>query len=125
MSRRGKIGINSLGELEVDVLRIVWERKKATVKDVFEVLYEEKRLAYTTVMTVMNRLAVKGILKQDKNKIPYVYKPAISREKMATSIVDQVIGRVLAGNKGPIVSHLVKTGKLAPEQIEELRKFLK
>src|SRR3972149_7220197 len=95
--RRQRMGINALGDLEVDVMGIIWNLKTATVKDVFEVMYERRGLAYTTIMTVMNRLATKGILSQDKSTIPYVYKTVISRTDMGQEILDEVVGGVLNG----------------------------
>ena len=57
-----KLGMNALGDLEVDVMGIVWGLNKATVKDVFEVMYERRGLAYTTIMTVMNRTVIYSLV---------------------------------------------------------------
>src|SRR3990172_7713435 len=92
---RPGIGIRTLGELDVDVLTVVWELGTATVKDVFDALYESRRLAYTTIMTVMGRLAKKGLLSQDRSRTPYEYAPIVNRNELALSIVNHVIDRLL------------------------------
>ena len=58
--------LTGLGWLEADVLRVVWDKGEVTVRDVYESLRENRRIAYTTVMSVLRNLAVKGLLEQDK-----------------------------------------------------------
>ena len=123
--KKQKMGMNALGNLEVDVMGIVWNLKKATVNDVFEVMYERRRLAYTTIMTVMNRLAIKGILAQDKSSVPYIYKPLVARDEMATSMVSEVVDRMLEGSAGTLVSYLVNRGNINDAEIKQLKALIK
>ena len=74
-----------IGSLEADILAIVWEKEKTTVRDVYETLRERRQIAYTTVMTVMNNLVKKHLLTQDKTNIAYVYTPAIPGREVARS----------------------------------------
>lgn len=104
--KRPRSGINVLGDLEIDVMAVVWQLKKATVKDVFEELYPKRRLAYTTIMTVMNRLAVKGFLSQNKTQIPYIYEPLVDQREMANSMVRDIIERILGGNPALVREYL-------------------
>ena len=59
--------LTGLGWLEADVLRVVWDKGEVTVRDVYEELRENRRIAYTTVMSVLRNLAAKGLLEQDKS----------------------------------------------------------
>ena len=61
-------------------------------------MYERKHLAYTTIMTVMNRLAVKGFLLQDKIEVPYVYSAKVSKVDVVAGILDDVENRILGGS---------------------------
>lgn len=119
--KRKTSGINSLGELEVDIMGIVWSKENATVKDVFEIMYERRKLAYTTIMTVMNRLAVKGILAQDRSTVPYVYTPLVERDTMAQSMVDEVVDRLLEGSAGAVVSYLMDHQSMTAEELSDLK----
>ena len=123
MPRRKKkaAGINALGDLEMDIMGIVWNLKRATVKDVFEVMYERRRLAYTTIMTVMNRLAIKKILTQDKSTVPYVYAPLVERDQIAHSMVDDVVDRVMAGSSTAVISYLMDRGTISKDELSELK----
>ncbi len=120
-----KLGMNALGDLEVDVMGIVWGLNKATVKDVFEVMYERRGLAYTTIMTVMNRLAIKGILEQDKTSVPYIYRPLIERDQMANSMIGEVVDRLLEGSAGAVVSYLIDGDKIKSDEIADLKALIK
>lgn len=122
--KRKTKGINSLGELELDIMGIVWSKERATVKDVFEVMYERRKLAYTTIMTVMNRLAVKGILAQDKSAVPYEYTPLVKRDEMAQSMVGEVVDRMLEGSSSAVISFLMDRGTMSDEEISELKAMI-
>jgi predicted transcriptional regulator len=93
--RPGRTGIRKvLGDLEAEVMEQVWARpagQGTLVRDVFEVLYERRRIAYTTVMNTMTRLAKKGLLRAEKEGQAYVYRPTLSRDEF----VARFVGRIL------------------------------
>lgn len=104
-----------LGDLEADVMRVVWKKRRATVQDVQEALKPKRPLAYTTIMTVMSRLAKKGLLKQHKVGRGYVYSPRASQEKMAGSMLRSLIRRFYDGAATKAIAHLLET----KEEIDE------
>lgn len=115
-----------IGSLEADILAIVWELDRTTVRDVYETLRERRQIAYTTVMTVMNNLVKKGLLAQDKTNIAYVYTPAIPGREVAHIVLDSVVDRLLLGQNNVAVSHLLGLdGELTPAQLEELRGWVR
>jgi predicted transcriptional regulator len=80
--------LTGLGWFEADVLRVVWDNGDVTARDVYEHLRESRRIACTTVMRVLRNLAVKGLLKQDKSRAAYVYRPRVTDEEVAHGILD-------------------------------------
>ena len=113
-----------IGSLEADILAIIWESQRATVRDVYETLRERRAIAYTTVMTVMNNLVKKELLTQDRTSIAYVYTPAIPGNEVASTILDSVVARLFRGRSNLALSHLLGLkSELNPEQAEELRKY--
>jgi len=85
-----------LGDLEAEIMEFIWTRPVAQgtmVRDVFEVLYERRRIAYTTVMNTMTRLAKKHFLRVEKQEQAYVYFPTFTQQEL----VSRLIGRVLEG----------------------------
>ncbi len=95
--------------LEADIMRIIWEKRSATVREVWKALrYEGKGLAYTTVMTVMVRLHEKGILNRVKEGKGYRYFPTQPRDTLVRRFVDTVVDRLIAVFGEPAVSYLAE-----------------
>src|SRR5215212_11643846 len=85
-----------LGDLEADVMEAIWACGRATVHDVHERLAAaDREVAYTTVMTVMSRLADKGLLKKRKEGAAYMYIPAASKEEFTRRTVGMVVSELL------------------------------
>ena len=113
-----------IGSLEADILAIVWEKERVSVRDVYETLRERRSIAYTTVMTVMNNLVKKNLLAQDKTNIAYLYTPAIPGAEVAQTILDSVVNRLLGGHANVAVSHLLGLrGNLTAEQTAALKRY--
>lgn len=106
--RPSKRGLGKvLGHLEAAVMEIMWRQGEASVRDVYEVLLREREIAYTTVMTIMSRLADKNILQKEKKGLAYVYRPACSRDDFARSVVTEVIDGLLEDYAEVAFSHFV------------------
>jgi predicted transcriptional regulator len=93
-----------LGDLEAEIMEIVWARpagEGTTVRDVFEVLYERRRLAYTTVMSTMARLARKKLLRTEKVDQAYVYYPNFTQDEFISRFVGRILENLLVGFAGP------------------------
>ncbi len=89
------INQKNLGPLERQVMDVVWNQKKATVYSVVEELCHERKLAYTTVMTVMSRLASKGVLIREKKGKTFFYQPKECKEKFIHSFVHNTISKMV------------------------------
>lgn len=70
----------SISDLEQKVMNIVWELKKCSVRDVFNILNSSKKLAYTTVATLLQRLHEKGLVNRNDDNLTLLYSPKISKE---------------------------------------------
>lgn len=97
-----------LGPLEQDVMDVVWQRGASTVRDVHEQLARGRKIAYTTVMTTMSRLARKGFLRRNTSGLAHVYSPAISRERYGRSTVGALLAWLLDRYPEPAVSYLAE-----------------
>lgn len=109
-----------LGDLELAVMEHIWTNEWVTVRDVLNALNRKRSLAYTTVMTVMSRLADKGLLLIEKQGKAYTYKAALTREEFESRVAAQIIQALIADFGGDIaLSQFVKElsgvdpGKLA------------
>jgi len=115
-----------LGDLETDIMEIVWKREQVTVRQVYERLKNRRSIAYTTVMTVMSRLADKGLLEKIKEGAAFVYRATSSREEFTQSTVKKVISELLEDFTAPAISQFVESlGDEQPEKMEELARLIK
>lgn len=99
------------GDLEADIMELVWRGSPVTVGDVWHALRKERDLAYTTVKTVMSRLAEKGHLKRRTKERAYTYEPAMEREEFLRSVSDEVLEGLFVDFGEPIRAHLVRALK--------------
>ena len=112
-----------LTPLELEIMEVVWGLKKATVRQVFEVLRERRKLAYTTVMTVMGTLEQKGHLKRTKEGRAYLYAPVRSRRAALSQQVQDFLDRVFGGRAKPLVLSLVESKKLSKRELDEIARL--
>jgi len=127
--RKG-LGGQSLGELEAQILDIVWELKPpVSTTQVFKVMYPRRELSYSTIMLTMAKLARKGILAQertgDKKTDPFTYKPNISREEMGVALLNAVAKQVLRKPLHEAIPALCGAeGELTAKSLDKLKKLV-
>ena len=106
-------------------MHVVWSLEQATVRDVYEALRERRKVAYTSVMTVMKILEQKGHLKKNQDDRAYVYRPARPRAQVLRGMVQDFVDRVFQGAAKPLLVHLVEDARLSPEDLAEIRRLLR
>lgn len=105
-------------------MNVIWERGEATVEEVRNALDREKKPAYTTVMTVMSRLAEKGVLEREKQGRAFLYRAVAAKSEVAGSMLTSLVDRLYAGSPGRAIAHLIETeenvGDAELARLEEL-----
>lgn len=110
-------------DAELEVLQLLWEHGRATVRDVLDRFPEGDR-AYTTVQTLLTRLEQKGYVKSRKDGRALVYEAKVAREELLTDELRDVASRVTGGKATPLVLNLMEHHKLTKNDIAELRAML-
>jgi len=116
--------ISPLGETEIEVLNHVWDMGEATVQDVLDRILEDRKVAYTTVMTVMRNLSKKGYLTYRKDGVTYVYRASEEPGKVRRSLVNNLVAKVFKGSPSKLVQTLVENDELSPEEIAEIKEMI-
>lgn len=114
-----------LGDLEADIMELVWARppgEPTTVRDIFEALYERRRIAYTTVMTTMARLAKKNLLRTEKQDHAYIYYPNFTQEEFISRFVGRILENLLVSFSGPTLKNLSTLSD--PQDVDRARRLL-
>ena len=114
----------TLTEQELEIMKIVWDMRTATVRDVYEKLREQRKVAYTTVMTMMKILENKGYLNRKQVERAYVYRPTQPKKRVLGDMVRDFVNRVFNGSAEPLLVHLIEDRGLTPEELAEIRRLI-
>jgi predicted transcriptional regulator len=114
----------TLTDQELEIMKIVWQREAATVRDVYEALLERRKIAYTTVMTMMKILEQKKYLKKSQVDRAYVYRPAQPKKQVIGAMVREFVNRVFNGSAEPLLVHLVEDRRISAEELEEIQRLM-
>ena len=123
-------GLNSISNLEAEIMKIIWNKVKVTVREVHEDMLrkeieskEHGFIPYTTVMSTMTTLAEKGLLKQNKTAKTYVYSAVVDKKELSKSIIRSVSDKLLEESTRGMVSRFLSDSKnISKEGIEKLLK---
>lgn len=106
-------------------MKIVWQLGSATVRDVYEQLRTRRRIAYTSVMTMMRILEEKGHLKRQRDNRAYLYRPSRPQKAVLRSMVREFVDRVFGGAAQPLLVHLVEDRRLTEQELEEIVRMIR
>ena len=110
---------------ELAIMKVLWQRGRSTVREVYEELCKQRPLAYTTVMTMMGILEHKGYVKKTAGERAYIYSPARPQRQVVGRLVNDFVNRVFDGSAKPLLVHLIENRDLSPQELGELRKLLR
>ena len=107
--------ILDLAPLELDCMNALWRLGEATVRDIHAALVPTRPRAYTTIMTILDRLAQKGVVERQKSGRAWRYKPNLSADQARTHAVTQLVEGFFQGSTEALASHLAnRNGSLQP-----------
>ena len=116
--------LTPLGGTEMEVLRHVWSLGRATVREVHDRIRDERRIAYTTVMTVMKNLAEKGYLTYERDGQSYVYTAKRRPEDVRGTVLSGILDKVFGGDPASLVQALVQDETVTDADRERLRQII-
>jgi len=114
-----------LTKLELQVMEALWSRGASSVREIQEAFPEKDRPAYTTVQTMVYRLETKKAIRRVK-KIgnAHIFEAAISRNAAQRRLIDDLLS-LFGGRPQPVVAHLVETGKLTLDDVQEAEQLIR
>jgi BlaI family transcriptional regulator, penicillinase repressor len=118
-------GADRLTDQELEIMKLVWERRSTTVRDIYEALLERRKVAYTTVMTMMNILEQKKFLRRKQEDRAYVYEPTRPKEQVLGGLVRDFLNRVFNGSAEPLLQHLVEQEKISEADLREIARLMR
>jgi predicted transcriptional regulator len=113
-----------LSKGEMEVARVVWGLREATVGQVFEACPKERRLDYTTVQTYLRRLEAKGYLRTRRDGRTKLYSPKVPPNQVIKQTVADLTDRLFGGEALPLLRHVIEDRGISRDEINELRALL-
>lgn len=113
-----------LTELQSAIMRVLWDRREATVAEIHAALKPERGLALTTIATMLSRLERRGIVKHLTQARQYVYYPKVSERDVRRSMVADLTERLFDGDVAELVSHLLSARELSPGDLEKVKELI-
>ena len=114
-----------LGEVELEILNIVWEKGEASVQDVVDDILRNRKTAYTSVLTMMRNLHKKGYLTYRQEGRTDIYSAAIDPDEIKHNLLKNTLEKVFKGSSVELVQHLFQSEDLSKEEIAEIKKLIK
>ena len=109
---------------ELEILDILWERKKATVREVFDEISKRRPTTYTTVLKFMQIMQEKGLVTRDESEKAHVYRPRHSQRHTQTKLVGSLLERAFRGSALSLVQHVLETKPTTREELAAIRQLI-
>jgi BlaI family transcriptional regulator, penicillinase repressor len=110
--------------LEMQVLAVLWRQGSATARQVMEALPDGKDRAYTTVLSVMQVMEKKGLLKHQTDGNRHVYAPTVQEKEVMGPFLDSLVSNVFSGKASHVMMHLLEHASVSAQEVAEMRVLL-
>ena len=116
--------VHRLGDLQLRIMKILWERKEATVTEVWESLGNDPQFAYTTIATMLRKMENRSLVAHRAEGRTFVYRPAVKAEAVSRGMADHLLERLFEGSLSDMVNHLLTTRDVSREELVRLEKLI-
>jgi predicted transcriptional regulator len=115
---------HQLTELQIAIMRVLWEKGQATVAEICEALRTERGLALTTVATLLSRLEKRGVVTHETRSRQFVYSPMVTEAEVRHSMVHELTERLFDGDVAELMTHLLSGREISPGDLERIKAML-
>jgi predicted transcriptional regulator len=112
-------------ELELEILKVLWNQGACSVKQIQEALAQSRELAYTTVMTMLTIMTNKKYVRRTKSGAGNVYEAAIQQDAASGNMLQDLVDRVYDGSVPAVVQQLLESSDLDAEELEAIRQLIR
>ena len=113
-----------LGDLQLKIMKVLWQRNECTVSDVFEVVSKERDLAYTTIATMLRKMEARGLITHRAEGRTFVYRAAIDAHAVTSNMSGHLLDRLFEGSLADLVCHLLKTREVSRDELAKIEKLI-
>ncbi|MFO0891291.1 MAG: BlaI/MecI/CopY family transcriptional regulator [Isosphaeraceae bacterium] len=113
-----------LGRMQFRIMQVLWDRGRASARDITDVLAEAEPVAHSTVQTLLRQLEAKGAVGHEAEGRTFVFFPRLKEDRVKRTATRDLLERVFGGSVGSLVAHLLKEERLSRTEIEELHRLI-
>lgn len=113
-----------LGVVQLEIMRVLWERGRATARQITESLPRRKRLAHSTVQTLLRQLEAKGAVAHEVHGRTFVYQPLTSEEEVTMGAARELVGRLFDGSAAGLMAHLLRHERLSRDELRRIQRLI-
>ena len=115
---------HQLGELQLEIMRVLWSAREATVAEVHVALQPRRELAPTTVATMLSKMEKKGVVDHRTEGRQFVYRPTVPEVDVHRSMVGDLTRKLFGGDPTALVHHLLNEQEIDPAELESIRRMV-
>ena len=109
---------------ELEILSVLWDRKEATVREVFEAISSYKHTSYTTVLKLMQIMREKGLVSRTEESRAHLYRPAVARKETGRQMIGELLDRVFEGSAASLVQQVLESESTTDDEMKEIREMI-
>ncbi len=119
-----KAKLHRLGDLQLRIMKVLWDQGEATVADVHKALGAESQFAYTTVATMLRKMEARRLVKHRMEERSFVYHAAVGEEDVSRGMADHLLERLFEGSLSDMVQHLLSNRDVSREELSKIEKLI-
>ena len=113
-----------LGRVQLLIMQVLWDKKRATAREITDTINESEPIAHSTVQTLLRGLEEKGSVSHEAEGRTFIFFPLVEEDNFKQSATADLIERVFAGNAAKLVAHLLSDDNVSRKEINEIRKLI-
>jgi BlaI family penicillinase repressor len=118
------MGETQLGRMQFRIMQLLWDRGRASARDITDALNEAEPVAHSTVQTLLRQLETKGAVGHEADNRTFVFFPRLREDKVKRTAALDLLDRVFGGNVGSLVAHLLGNERLSRDELNDLRRLI-
>jgi BlaI family transcriptional regulator, penicillinase repressor len=122
-AKDGEMAIR-MGTVQLRIMRVLWNERKATAKRITEALSESSEIAHSTVQTLLRKLEAKGAITHEMENRTFVFRPIVAESEITRSAAQEFLDRVFSGSVAGLVAHLIEHEEVDQEDLKRLRELV-
>src|SRR5262245_1587064 len=116
--------LHRLGDLQLRIMQVLWQREEATVSEVIGGLDQDRDLAYTTVATMLRKMETRGLVSHRVDGRSFIYRAKVAAAEVSGGMTNHLMERLFEGSLTEMVSHLLKTREVSRAELTKLERLI-